>query len=133
MLRKISSSQFRSIYRRLTGDDSVTDTQLSKEIDQHMKVILKECDPAVLWDLRINNERKASFEDYWQIIREKIYELLATVLDYQRLGLFICSRMLRNLESMIFIKWLSSGINLLLLLTSWLVNSALKWLHKLPD
>lgn len=48
MLRKISSSQFRSIYRRLTGDDSVTDTQLSKEIDEHMKVILKECDPAVL-------------------------------------------------------------------------------------
>lgn len=73
------------------------------------------------------------FKDYWQIIRKKIYELLATVLDYERLGLFICSRMLRNLESMIFIKWLSSGINLLLLLTSWLVNSALKWLHKLPD
>lgn len=74
-----------------------------KKIDERVKVTLKVRDLAVLPDLRIKNDREASYEDYWQIVGRKIEELLATALDDQRYGLSLCSRVLRNLESTIFI------------------------------
>ena len=74
-----------------------------KKIDERVKVTLKVRDLAVLPDLRIKNDREASYEDYWQNVGGKIEELPATALDDQRYGLSLCSRVLRNLESTIFI------------------------------
>ena len=48
-----------------------------------MKVTLKVRDLAVLPDLRIKNDREASYEDYWQNVGGKIEELPATALDDQ--------------------------------------------------
>ena len=39
LLEKITPAQFRSMYRELTSDDSVSDNQNSKEVNDRMKMI----------------------------------------------------------------------------------------------
>ena len=60
MLDKISPSQFRFIYQEITRDNSKADTQKQTEYDERIRCIIKNADPALCWDLRINNGKKQS-------------------------------------------------------------------------
>ena len=74
---KISPTQYRAIYRELTGDESVSDNQISKEIDERYRLILKVADSNVIRDLRVHNHRKSSFDMFWKFTKQKIEELTA--------------------------------------------------------
>ena len=56
---KISPAQYRAIYHKLTGDESVSDNQISKEIDERYKLILKVADSNVIRDLCVHNHSKS--------------------------------------------------------------------------
>ena len=45
---KITPGQFHPMYRELTGDGSVADTHISKEVEDQMRIILSVYDLAVL-------------------------------------------------------------------------------------
>ena len=60
MLDKISPAQFRFIYEEITGDNSKADTQKQTEYDERIRRIIKNTDPALCRDLRINNGKKQS-------------------------------------------------------------------------
>lgn len=50
----------------MTGDDSIADNHISKEVDHAIRIVLKVCDPAVLQDLCVNDRQtERSFENYW--------------------------------------------------------------------
>ena len=66
MMDKITSAQICSIYHELTGDASVSDNTNSKEVESTM---------------RVHNGHKSSFDNYWQIVKQKIEELQATAVD----------------------------------------------------
>ena len=72
MIDKITSAQICSIYHELTGDASVSDNTNSKEVESTM---------------RVHNGHKSSFDNYWQIVKQKIEELQATAVDDRRHGL----------------------------------------------
>ena len=74
---KILPAQYRAIYRELTGDESVSDNQISEEIDERYKLILKVADSNVIRDLRVCNHRKNSFDMFWKFTEQKIEELTA--------------------------------------------------------
>lgn len=50
----------------MTGDDSIADNHISKEVDHAIKIVLTVYHPAVLQDLCVNNRQtEKSFENYW--------------------------------------------------------------------
>lgn len=53
MANGIISFQVRVIYQELTGDKSIADNKLCKEVDGRMQIILKTADKAIIRDLRI--------------------------------------------------------------------------------
>ena len=61
---KISPGQFRTIFKELTGDCSVSDNKVSKDMDERMQLILSVSDNSVLRDLRVKNHRNPSFDDF---------------------------------------------------------------------
>ena len=67
---KISPGQFRTIYKELTGDCSVSDNKVSEDTDERMQLILSVSDNVTLRDVYINNHRNSSFDDFWDV-REK--------------------------------------------------------------
>ena len=87
MMEKITPAEFRSIYCELTSDNSVSDNQNSKEVDDRLKITLKTGSPSVIRDLQIHNGCKSSFEKHWKIVEEKIKELQATAVDDRWHGL----------------------------------------------
>ena len=56
---KISPAQYCAIYCELTGNESVSDNQISKEIDERYKLILKVTNSNVICDLHVHNHRKS--------------------------------------------------------------------------
>ena len=58
MLDKISPAQFRFIYQEITGDNSKADTQKQAEYDERIRCIIKNADPTLCRDLRVNNGKK---------------------------------------------------------------------------
>ena len=77
MEHKISPAQYRAMYRKLIGDESLSDNQISKEIHERYKLILKVADSNVICDLRVHNHRKSSFDMFWKFTEQKIEELTA--------------------------------------------------------
>ena len=62
--------------------------RISKEVGDWMRIILKLCDPSVLRDLRVHNEKTGgSLENYGRIAEEKMEELQATAVDERWHGL----------------------------------------------
>ena len=74
---KILPAQYGPIYHKLTGDESVSDNQISEEIDERYKLILKVADSNVICDLCVHNHRKSSFDMFWKFTEQKIEELTA--------------------------------------------------------
>ena len=74
---KLSPAQLRSIYSELTGDWSVNDNIKCQEIDEHMHTTIKTVDLGILRDLRINNSRKAKFDNFRDVRSKKTEELQA--------------------------------------------------------
>ena len=64
---RISPAEFRALYRELTGDESVSEDSVSKEVDNRIQCIMHNLDPTLARDLRINNCRKATFDKFWDI------------------------------------------------------------------
>ena len=74
---KISPAQYHAIYRELIGDESVSDNQISKKINERYKLVLKVANSNVICDLRVHNHRKSSFDMFWKFTEQKIEELTA--------------------------------------------------------
>ena len=77
MFDKISASQFRLIYKELTGDNSCNENKKSKEYDERVKLILKHGDPTLSRDLRKNNAAKSKYDQFWDIAQKTIDEMTA--------------------------------------------------------
>ena len=84
MADKMCASGFRAIYAELTGDCSVADNTKLKEVDDRMKLIMKTADSSIIRDLRVNNSRKAKYDNFWDVAEKKIEELQAAVVDDRR-------------------------------------------------
>ena len=63
---KISQAQYCTIYCELTGDESVSDNQISKNIDERYKLVLKVANSNIICDLRVQNHHKSSFDMFWK-------------------------------------------------------------------
>ena len=74
---RISPAEFRAHYRELTGDESVSEDSVSKEVDNRIQCIMHNLDPTLARDLRINNCRKAMFDKFWDICDKMLEELTA--------------------------------------------------------
>ena len=59
---KISPAQYCAVYCELTGNESVSDNQISKEIDERYKLILKVTGSNVIHHLCVHNHCKSSFD-----------------------------------------------------------------------
>ena len=66
---KISPGQFRTIYKELTGDYSVSDNRISKAMDERMHLILSVSDDNILRELCITNHRNLHFDDFWAVTK----------------------------------------------------------------
>ena len=84
MQDKISTAQFRALYRELTGDESVADNAVSKSVDERMRLILKNADASIIRDMRVNNGRKEAFDTFWEVTEKKLEELQAAAVDDRR-------------------------------------------------
>ena len=60
VFHKLTPAEFRAIYTELTGDASVVDNTLSKEVDARHKAVLNNLTRGLVKDLRIHNGRKGS-------------------------------------------------------------------------
>ena len=80
MLENISCAEFRVIYAELTGDQSVCETKITKEVDEPLKTIMHNLTPDLAKDLRVNNTRKSKFDEFWDICT-KILQEFTTVDD----------------------------------------------------
>ena len=71
---KISPGQFRTIhiYKELTGDCSVSDNKVSKDLGETIQLILSVSDDSILRDLCVNNHRNLSFNDFWAVTEKEI-------------------------------------------------------------
>ena len=69
---KISPAQYRAIYCELTGDESVSDNQISKEIDERYKLILEVANSNVIRNLCVYNHRKSSFDMFWKLKSKRL-------------------------------------------------------------
>ena len=64
MFENISCAEFRAIYAELTGDQSVSDTKITKEVDERLKSIMHNLTPDLAKDLRVNNTRKSKSDEF---------------------------------------------------------------------
>ena len=64
MHEKVSPEQFRTIYKEFTGDCSVSNNKISKNMDKRIQLIFSISDNSVLRDLRVNNHRNSFFDDF---------------------------------------------------------------------
>ena len=69
---QISPGQFRTVYKELIRDCSVSDNKVSKEMDERMQLILSVSDDSILRDLRVNNHRNSYFNDFWAVVEKEI-------------------------------------------------------------
>ena len=76
MLNKISWAEFQSIYIELTGNQSVSETKVTQEVDEFMCLIMNNLTPSLAKDLRVNNARKSKF-DVWDICSKVLEEFTA--------------------------------------------------------
>ena len=81
MQDKISTAQFRALYRELTGDESVADNAVSKSVDERTRLILKNADASIIRDISVNNGRKEAFDTFWEVTENKLEELQAAAVD----------------------------------------------------
>ena len=49
-----------------------------------MRLIMKTAEPSIIRDLRVNNSRKAKYDNFWDVAEKKIEELQAAVVDDRR-------------------------------------------------
>ena len=78
---QISPGQFRTIYKELTRDCSVSDNKVSKEMDERMQLILSVSDDSILRDLCVNNHRNSYFNDFWAVVEKEIKKMQATLIN----------------------------------------------------
>ena len=73
----VKSHQARAIYRLLTGDESVSEHRLSKEMDERMQLFLENADEDIIIDLRKNNGRPHPLKDFGEIVDNFLAEKTA--------------------------------------------------------
>ena len=59
---KLSAAEYRAIYAELTGDNSVANDYKTKEVDERMRVIMKNLTPGLAKDIIAEN---SIFEKFW--------------------------------------------------------------------
>ena len=72
---KISAAEYRAIYAELTGDNSVANAYKTKELDERMRVIMKNLTPGLAKDLHINNCPKSIFDKFWDVCNNLINDI----------------------------------------------------------
>ena len=77
MLENISCTKFRVMYAELTRDQSVTNTKITKVVDEQLKTIMHNLTPDLAKGLRVNNTRKSKFDEFWDICSKILQELTA--------------------------------------------------------
>ena len=87
MLENISCAEFRAIYAELTGDQSVSDTKITKEVDERLKSIMHNLIPDLEKDLRVNNTRKSKFDEFWDICSKILQELTGGVIMHMSVAI----------------------------------------------
>ena len=74
MLDKITWAEFRAIYIKVTGNQSVSETKVTQEVDECL--IMNNLTPCLAKDLQVNNARKSKF-DVWDICSKVLDEFTA--------------------------------------------------------
>ena len=77
MLENISCTKFRVMYAELTRDQSVTNTKITKVVDEQLKTIMHNLTPDLAKGLQVNNTRKSKFDEFWDICSKILQELTA--------------------------------------------------------
>ena len=77
MLDKITCAEFQAIYIELTSDQSVSETKVTQEVDEHVCLIMNNLTPNLAKDLWVNNAHKSKFDIFWDIC--KVLEGLTAV------------------------------------------------------
>ena len=65
----------------MTGDESVSENAISKEVDDRVHAIMHNLDPSLARDLRVNNSRKTTFEKFCDVC-EKLMDSMTVVDDW---------------------------------------------------
>ena len=65
------------LYHDLTGDASLANDQISKEIEERLRLIVLLEDPSIIIDLKTNNEFQGSkFDIFWDELDRYFNEVL---------------------------------------------------------
>ena len=70
MLENTSCAECRAIYAELTGDQSVNNTKITKEVDEWLKTIMHNLTPDLAEDLRVNNTSLMNSMNFWIFVRK---------------------------------------------------------------
>ena len=81
-MRSLPEYVYLFTYQEITGDNFKADTQKQGEYDERIRGIIKNADPVLCPDLRINNWRKTKFDSFWGIAESVIKK--TTALDHRR-------------------------------------------------
>ncbi|KAI8516352.1 hypothetical protein Bbelb_049330 [Branchiostoma belcheri] len=76
----------REMYQYLTNDATVEECPLSKDIRQRLKMLLDSEDPDLIVDMRSLNERKESYQEFWNEAAKVIEEMQLRSVDDRRHG-----------------------------------------------
>ena len=76
LFKKVTPAILRTLYFDLTGDASATNT-ISKEIEEHLRVMMQLEDPSIIVDLRTNNGFKGKkFDVFWNEMEAYFNEVI---------------------------------------------------------
>ena len=85
LICNLSPAQVRNIYKELTGDESVSENTVSKEMDTRMRAVMLHADPDVIIDMRTNGKgRPPKYDDFWDIVQEQIELKIDQAVDDRR-------------------------------------------------
>ncbi|PKC57243.1 hypothetical protein RhiirA1_472800 [Rhizophagus irregularis] len=83
LIRNLSKPVLRMLYHDLTGDASLSNDQISKEIEERLRFIILLEDPSIIIDLRTNNGFQGSkFDIFWDELDGYFNEALIYAILY---------------------------------------------------
>ncbi|GBC34593.2 hypothetical protein GLOIN_2v1766801 [Rhizophagus irregularis DAOM 181602=DAOM 197198] len=75
-IKQVTPAVLRTLYYDLTGDAAVTNDVISKDIENHLRIMLALEDPSIIVDLHINNRFKGStFNAFWDEMADDKYKV----------------------------------------------------------
>lgn len=77
-IAKLTPAVHRAVYRFLTGDESLPDNRVTKEVDARMMIALDSGDPELVVDLRqLNKGRPEKYNEFWSKLGNYLEEHVA--------------------------------------------------------